>query len=83
MSHIVTRGPAPDDAAADRAWDQIMVIAEAHALIVYAYGGVATLALPREQRVEGLRDQVLRMAEFALEPDLAAAPAPARATEDD
>lgn len=62
------RGPAPDDEAAGRAWDQIMRLAQDHALIVQAYGGVATLAIPREQRaVEGLRERVLKTDLWELE----------------
>jgi hypothetical protein len=52
---------APSDAAAEQAWDQIMQLAVSHALVVDAAGGVATLAIPREQRAAGLRDVVLRM----------------------
>ena len=36
-----------------------MEIASSHALIVQAYGGVATLALPADQRTAGLRERVL------------------------
>ena len=62
-----TSGPAPDDATAAAAWEAIMQIAERHALIVSAYGGVATLATPEEQRKAGLRDRVLRAGLFARE----------------
>ncbi len=61
-------GPAPSDAAAEAAWEEIMAIASRHALILEAYGGVATLALPRAQReVPGLRERVLRIGLFELE----------------
>lgn len=60
-------GRAPTDAMAATAWDQIMRIAEANALIVQAYGGVATLAMPDEQRKAGIREQTLRAGLFELE----------------
>ena len=60
-------GKAPTDAMAEAAWDQIMKIAKANALIVQAYGGVATLAVPSEQRKAGIREQTLRMELFELE----------------
>lgn len=60
-------GKAPNDEAAESAWDSIMDIAEKHALIVSAYGGVATLAIPSEQRNAGIREKVLRMGLFELE----------------
>ena len=50
---------APDDRACDDAWARIMEIATTHCLIVQAYSGVATLALPAEQRKAGIRRQVL------------------------
>ncbi len=62
-----TSGQAPSDAAAARAWDEIMRIAERHALIVQAYGGVATLAMPEEQRKAGIRERTLRAGLFELE----------------
>ncbi len=37
-----------------------MRIAEEHVLIVQAYGGVATLAMPEEQRKANVREQTLR-----------------------
>jgi hypothetical protein len=61
------RGPAPSDDEAAKAWDDIMRLAAAHALIVQAYGGVATLALPAEQRKAGIRERVLRAERFELE----------------
>jgi hypothetical protein len=60
-------GPAPSDADAEKAWDRIMRIAEQHALVVQAYGGVATLAIPAEQRKAGIREQTLRAGLFELE----------------
>ena len=53
--------PAPTDKACSKAWKQIMQIAEAHALITFAYSGVATLAIPEEQRKAGTRANVLQM----------------------
>mgnify|MGYP000889981721 CR=1 FL=1 len=52
--------PAPSDAACEQAWGQIMKLAEEHCLIVQAYGGVATLAVPEEQRKQGVRAVVLQ-----------------------
>ena len=57
---VTTKTAAPSDKACAEAWGQIMAIAREHALIVSAYGGVATLAIPREQRTAGIRDRVLR-----------------------
>lgn len=50
----------PTDQECHAAWDMIMRIAERHALIVSAGGGVATLACPEEQRNAGVREKVLR-----------------------
>lgn len=45
-----------------------MKIAEANALILQAYGGVATLATPKAQReVEGVGERVLRTGLWELE----------------
>jgi len=49
-----------NDEACGKAWDQIMKIAREHCLIVQAYGGVATLAVPEEQRKAGIRERCLR-----------------------
>ncbi|MGH9022589.1 MAG: hypothetical protein ACRDV9_05750 [Acidimicrobiia bacterium] len=62
-----TEGKAPSDEEAGAAWDSIMKIAEKNALIVQAYGGVATLAMPSEQRKAGVREQTLRAGLFELE----------------
>ena len=51
---------AVSDERAGKLWDQLMKLAEEGCLIVNAYGGVATLAVPREQRSAGCRDQVLQ-----------------------
>lgn len=51
---------APSDAECAKAWEQIMAIASEHCLIVQAYGGVATLAMPEEQRAAGVRELALR-----------------------
>ena len=59
----------PDDAQAAKAWGEIMKIARSHALIVQAYGGVATLATPEAQREAGIRDKTLRMSNFEPEPE--------------
>lgn len=67
MSGYQPSRPAPSDEEAGAAWDQIMAIAEKNALIVQAYGGVATLAIPSEQRTAGCRENVLRMGLFDLE----------------
>ena len=53
-------GVARPDQDCLKAWDQIMVIARDHALIVSAYGGVATLAIPDQQRKGECREEVLR-----------------------
>jgi hypothetical protein len=69
MPYEPKNGPAPADAAAEMAWDTIMDLAEKNGLIVSAYGGTATLAIPRNQReVAGLREKVLRAGLFELEP---------------
>jgi hypothetical protein len=52
----------PSDDLAGKAWDRIMEIAEKPALIVQAYGGVATLAIPEEQRRAGIRARCLEAA---------------------
>jgi len=57
----------PSDDACSAAWKQIMAIAEPHALIVQAYGGVATLAVPEEQRRAGIREKVLQAGLFKPE----------------
>ena len=62
-----TSGKAPTDKQAEQAWTQIMAIAERNALIVQAYSGTATLAVPVEQRKAGIRERVLRMGLFELE----------------
>lgn len=53
------RRKAPDDAACAEAWKRIMRIASEHCLIVQSYGGVAVLAMPEEQRKNGLRQAAL------------------------
>lgn len=51
---------APPDKAALKAYAQIMKLAEAHALISQAYGGVAVIVIPSEQRkVKGMRQRIL------------------------
>lgn len=58
---------APTDKQAGKVWDEIMRKAEEAGLIVQAYGGVATLAIPEEQRKAGIRERVLRAGLFELE----------------
>lgn len=61
---------APDDARCDAEWKSMMKRAEAFGFIVQAYSGVATLALPREQRkVERMREQTLRAARLGASAD--------------
>lgn len=67
MTYVPSNGKAPDDVAAEAAWEQIMRLASANALIVQAYSGVAVVAVPSEQRKQGVREQVLRMGDFELE----------------
>ena len=67
MTYQPKNGTAPSDVATDAAWDQIMQIAMAHALVVSGYGGAVTLATPAAQRDAGIRNRVLRMGLFALE----------------
>jgi len=68
MSGYKPTRKTPTDAAAEKAWVEIMKLAEENALIVQAYGGVATLAMPDEQRKGGIRERTLRMGLFELEP---------------
>lgn len=51
--------PAPSDAECAAAWDRITKIASEHCLILDAYGGVMTLAMPQDQRKAGVRARVL------------------------
>ena len=64
----VEKRTAPSDEACGKAWDQIMEIAKEHCLICSAYGGVATLAIPEEQRKNNVRAMVLE-AHVAKEPE--------------
>ena len=57
----------PTDKQAEKAWNEIMKIASENALIVQAFSGTATLALPAEQRKAGIRERVLRSGLFELE----------------
>jgi hypothetical protein len=43
----------------DKAWKEVMDLATKHALIVQAYGGVAVLFHPEEQRKQGIRARTL------------------------
>lgn len=68
MAYRPTQGPAPSDEQCAQAWDEIMRIACEHAMIVQAFGGVAVLMVPREQREEeGLRERVLKTHMMELE----------------
>lgn len=60
------KNTAPPDLEVLKAWTQIMDIASKNALIVQAYGGVATLVLPSVQRQNeyGLRQQALTAAQM-------------------
>lgn len=51
----------PSDSDCYNAWNQIASIARDHCLVIQAYGGVMILAMPEDQREEGIRDKVLRM----------------------
>jgi|SRR5688572_31888919 len=51
----------PPDSKCNLAYDQIAAIARSHALVIESAGGVMTIATPRVQREEGLREKVLRM----------------------
>ena len=59
---VIARYPktAPSDAEAEQAYTQILRRAEQAGLIVSAYGGVATIAIPSEQRKANLRAIVLQ-----------------------
>lgn len=53
---------APADSVANARYSALLKDAEKHGLIVQAYGGVATIAIPSEQRKAGIRDRVLAAA---------------------
>ena len=56
---------APPDADAEKRYTELLKDAEGYGLIVQAYGGVATIAIPSEQRKhKGLRENVLQMAQL-------------------
>lgn len=50
---------APTDAEAEAVYERVVSLAAAAGLVVQAYGGVATLATPTEQRRAGLRERTL------------------------
>ena len=52
---------APPDAEVEAFYAEFMAKASKLGLIVQAYGGVGTIAIPREQRKAGIRQQVLSM----------------------
>lgn len=53
------RTDAPADKDAERIYEELMRTAARAGLVVNAYGGVATIAIPSEQRKAGLRQNVL------------------------
>lgn len=55
---------APPDADAIEVYTQVLRRAETAGLVVQAYGGVATLAIPSEQRKAGVRATVLQAHEL-------------------
>lgn len=67
MSGYKPERKAPSDKEAERVYEEIMKRAELAGLIVQAYGGVATIAIPVEQRKAGIRERVLRAGLFELE----------------
>lgn len=52
-------GRVVTDKAADAVYADVMRRAAEAGLVVQAYGGVATLAVPMEQRKAGIREEVL------------------------
>ena len=67
---------APLDRDADAIYSRLVAEAAAAGLVVYAYGGVAVLNTPAEQRTTGDRARTLQMASLAEHPDN---PRPSRA----
>jgi hypothetical protein len=57
--------PAPSDSKVDGIYERLVKEAGAVGLVTFAYGGVATLAIPSEQRKAGIRGQVLEAAELS------------------
>ena len=57
----------PSDEKAEAAYAQCMAIAEAAGILHFAYSGVATIAIPREQRKAGIREDVLYAGLFKVE----------------
>lgn len=55
------RRKCPSDEVTGEAWKTIMALARKHCLIIQAYGGTATLAMPQDQRRAGIRSKVLDM----------------------
>lgn len=53
---------APPDQECNAAYTRLLREAERYALVVQAYGGVATLAIPEEQRKAGIRGNALAAA---------------------
>lgn len=61
------KNEVPTDADVSRAWQKIATLARDNALVISAYGGVMLLAMPEEQRRQGLRAKALRAGLFQLE----------------
>lgn len=53
------RTHAPSDADAERVYEEIARRAASAGLVVSAYGGVMVVAIPSEQRKQGVRQTVL------------------------
>lgn len=67
---------SPLDRDADALYSRLVAEAAAAGLLAYAYGGVATILAPAEQRSNGCRSRTLQMASLAEHPDN---PRPSRA----
>jgi len=61
----------------EEAYDRIAEIAEKHALIAQAFGGVITVVHPETQRAHGIEEKCLYMAGQGKYPEQKAEPAPA------
>ena len=57
----------PTDEHAEKAYAACMKIAADAGILTYAYSGIATLAIPSEQRKAGVRDDTLAMGLFEVE----------------
>lgn len=73
---------SPLDRDADALYSRLVAEAAAAGLLAYAYGGVATILTPAEQRSNGCRSRTLQAAQLAEHPEnpvLRADDAPAEA----